>query len=187
MRFVLTTALSSLVVALVLAPVLRDFSRRNGLVDHPDHRRKLHRYPIPYMGGIPLALAYLLSFVVLFAWGATQTAVASLFKLLSAAGIVLLAGILDHPYQLQPFHIVGTQIVVAAIAFSGGAFIEGFSGRSLSSCLSFLVGTAAPLMTLAVQRFRSQQPIFRVMVGISITIWCPSAPRGDEWRYCSPE
>lgn len=53
---------TSFVFSLLLTPAVRHFAHRWGLVDHPDHSRKLHKSPIPRLGGVAVAAAYLLAF-----------------------------------------------------------------------------------------------------------------------------
>ena len=63
MRLLLILGLSSLLFALVLTPICRNLLRRLGMVDHPDQNRKLHRQPVATMGGVPIVIAYLASFL----------------------------------------------------------------------------------------------------------------------------
>ena len=51
-------ALKAFLVCLILTPIFRDIFRSYGIVDKPDRRRKVHVYPIPRVGGIPIAIAY---------------------------------------------------------------------------------------------------------------------------------
>src|SRR5271157_56724 len=50
--FLCAFALSS-----VLTPVCRNAALRMNLVDRPDGARKLHRRPVPHVGGIPILLS----------------------------------------------------------------------------------------------------------------------------------
>ena len=45
-------------LALVLTPLIRNFSNHLGLVDKPDLERKLHLGSIPRVGGIAVVIAY---------------------------------------------------------------------------------------------------------------------------------
>ncbi len=51
-------------IALVLTPICRDVFRSYGVVDQPDQLRKVHRYPIPRVGGLAIAASYLLAYLV---------------------------------------------------------------------------------------------------------------------------
>ena len=50
-------ALSSFLFCLALTPIVRAFSNKYRLVDHPDAQRKLHFSPIPRTGGVAILLA----------------------------------------------------------------------------------------------------------------------------------
>ena len=52
-------------IALVLTPIIRDISRSFNIVDRPG-LRKVHAYPIPRVGGIAIAVAYLVALLSIF-------------------------------------------------------------------------------------------------------------------------
>ena len=52
---VLWAAVKAFLIALVLTPIVRDIFRAYNVVDRPG-RRKVHSYPIPRVGGIPIAI-----------------------------------------------------------------------------------------------------------------------------------
>src|SRR5258708_6369419 len=45
-------------ISLLLTPLVRDMVRRWGLVDRPDAVRKLHKTPVPRLGGIAIMISY---------------------------------------------------------------------------------------------------------------------------------
>src|SRR5256885_15348901 len=98
--FLFLTA-TSLMICLALTPLCRDFFVNAGLLDHPDHGRKLHARPIPRTGGIPIAIAYLGSVVLLLISPLTAGSVLEQYlplalKLLPAAGLIVVAGLVDR-------------------------------------------------------------------------------------------
>ena len=58
----LSLGLFGFLAALNVTPLVRDLAIRFGIVDQPDNRRKLHRHPIPRVGGIAIFVSYLLAF-----------------------------------------------------------------------------------------------------------------------------
>ena len=56
---------TSAAITLALTPVARSVFHRMGWVDHPDQKRKLHRMPIPRLGGIPISIAFFASIFLL--------------------------------------------------------------------------------------------------------------------------
>ena len=53
-------------ISLLLTPLCRNLFRRLGIVDRPDEERKLHTQPVAHMGGVPIAITYLASCLLLF-------------------------------------------------------------------------------------------------------------------------
>src|ERR1039458_335521 len=58
-------AAAAFAAAFVLTPLCRNLAIRWGMLDRPDHDRKIHPGPIPRIGGVPIAIAYLASFAIL--------------------------------------------------------------------------------------------------------------------------
>lgn len=144
MHALVILAASAFLIALVLTPLFRNFFREHGMVDLPDETRKLHPQAVPNMGGIPLALAYAASFGVLLLVGrqyATTAPVnfAPALKLLPAAAIIFICGILDDRLKLQPFQKVLAQLAAAAGAFWAGVRVTGISSHHLPAWLSLAV------------------------------------------------
>jgi UDP-GlcNAc:undecaprenyl-phosphate GlcNAc-1-phosphate transferase len=52
-------AFTSFLLALVLTPLWCNLCRRWGWVDRPDGGRRLHRVPVPRVGGVSIFAAYL--------------------------------------------------------------------------------------------------------------------------------
>lgn len=57
MHSLLILAISSFCVAFAVTPLCRDLAIRWGIVDRPDHIRKLHTSPIPRVGGVSIFIA----------------------------------------------------------------------------------------------------------------------------------
>ncbi|HEY4360935.1 MAG TPA: MraY family glycosyltransferase [Bryobacteraceae bacterium] len=105
-------------IALVLTPIARDIFRAYNIVDRPGVR-KVHAYPIPRLGGISIAAAYLLGFT-----GLMHDSVLA-WEVLPGAGVIFAVGILDDFFNLPPrLKLVG-QILASCIAFWGGLRVPG--------------------------------------------------------------
>lgn len=142
MHALLILCASSFAAALFLTPLFRNLLNRHGIVDHPDRGRKLHPHPIPKMGGVPIAVAYLASFGILTLFGGAYGASAPLnfslaLKLFPAAAIVFAAGLLDDRYNLQPAQKILFQLAAGIAACLAGVRVTGISGHHLPAWLSF--------------------------------------------------
>jgi UDP-GlcNAc:undecaprenyl-phosphate GlcNAc-1-phosphate transferase len=138
---ILLLTIVSLVVSLSLTPVTRLLAFRLNLVDLPDNKRKIHKKPIPRLGGIPIVLAY---FGACFAGAAFLThnhvaahnGFAATRAIAPAAILVFLVGLIDDVVGLKPWHKLAVEIVAALTVIGGGVRIHDISAFSLHPVLS---------------------------------------------------
>jgi UDP-GlcNAc:undecaprenyl-phosphate GlcNAc-1-phosphate transferase len=133
MYSLLFLAVVSFALSLLLTPVVRNIFHRLGLVDHPDDARKLHKRPIPRVGGIAIALAYTLAFGLLLvtklkAGDIVWNAFPLIWKLFPAAVLIFVTGLLDDLFRLKPWQKLAGQIVSATVAYFAGVQVLGFGG-----------------------------------------------------------
>ncbi|MTV26947.1 undecaprenyl/decaprenyl-phosphate alpha-N-acetylglucosaminyl 1-phosphate transferase [Nitriliruptoraceae bacterium ZYF776] len=112
----LAVATTAAVVTGVVTPLVGRFARRIGAVDVPQDPRKVHRGPVPTLGGIALLVglvsatavaAVLPGFAPLF--GASSEPVA----LLLGAAIIVVVGIADDLFDLPPTVKLAGQLIAA--------------------------------------------------------------------------
>ena len=128
-------AASSLILCLALTPLCRDWFQRAGLVDRPDDARKMHRCPVPRIGGIPIAVAYIGAFALLmvspFRGGAfVSENLPLVWRLLPAAGLIFATGLVDDLIGLKSWQKLVGQLLAAFCAYWGGVQIAGLGGFS---------------------------------------------------------
>lgn len=142
----------SLVLSLLLTPVCRAAALRWNLVDVPDSSRKIHRHPIPRIGGVAVVLAYFGSCLLVAAVSAHNGAGAyfafsAAKSVAPAAVMVFLVGLADDILGLKPWHkLVG--ILAAAVVVSTGVHIRAIAGFPLPPWLG-AVGTIVWLVVCA--------------------------------------
>lgn len=102
--FLLESAGVSLLLCLLLMPV----ARKTGLLDHPAER-KVHRDPVPLVGGAAIYLAMILMIIL-----ATPYAVETL-PLMIACGMMLVVGMIDDVRELSAFIRFVIQILACCI------------------------------------------------------------------------
>ena len=125
----LVLGISAFVFCLVLTPICRDLFHRAGLVDRPDADRKFHLRAVPRMGGIPIALSYALSLMLVlwFTPGSSKIYIQHqqlFFSLLPAAGLIFMTGLLDDLIGLKPWQKLAGQLAAAILAVSFGAHLS---------------------------------------------------------------
>ena len=117
MNALIWLALVSFGLSLILTPIFRDIFRSYGVVDEPDQNRKIHKYPIPRVGGIAVAASYAASFfIVQFRTGILEEHLALVWKVLPAACVIFAVGIVDDLWGLKAWQKLLGQLLAAGIA-----------------------------------------------------------------------
>jgi UDP-GlcNAc:undecaprenyl-phosphate/decaprenyl-phosphate GlcNAc-1-phosphate transferase len=134
MRFHFAPLLSAFGAAVVLTWLVRKAAHRLGVLDCPDGVRKLHRAPIPLLGGVGVFGAWIVGVAAgsLFISPETPTATESSVSvsggfgpsLYLAAAVVLATGILDDVLTLRPRWKLLGQTIAATILVSGGLMVK---------------------------------------------------------------
>ena len=121
--------LCAFLFSIVLTPVCRDLFRRLGIVDRPDQTRKFHQAPVPLMGGVPIALAYVASWALLALFpGAASPHLARVLRALPACLVILGVGILDDILHIKPWQKLCGQTLGALLAYWAGVRILSIAG-----------------------------------------------------------
>ena len=99
MFLILTLGALSIVLALAVTPLVRDFLGKYFL-DHPDGVRKKHAAPVPRVGGIALVISYVITFGIALALPFTYTQhlhheLHNIVPLTLVASVVFFTGVLD--------------------------------------------------------------------------------------------
>ncbi len=115
--YVVAFVLSS-VFALFWTPVMRRAALQLGVVDRPDGRLKNHVEETPYLGGLAVFTAFLLTVGVL-----TEFEQETLGLLLSGT-IVLLVGLIDDFGALTPYQKLLGQTLAALVLVKSGTYIK---------------------------------------------------------------
>jgi len=120
------------VVSLILTPICRDIFRSYGVVDQPGEARKVHRYPIPRVGGLAIGVSYLLAYLLVRPEEGSPLAqqLSLVWKLLPGAALAFGIGLLDDFFDLRPWIKFVGQIGAAGLACVGGVRILTIAGTS---------------------------------------------------------
>ncbi len=118
----LITGIAALIFAALIAftmtPVARVLAFKVGAVDVPKDNRRMHKVPIPRMGGLAIAFAFIAT-TLLFCDYTPQTT-----ALWFGGMILVVLGIFDDIYNLNSLLKLAVQIVAALIAVWQGVTIE---------------------------------------------------------------
>jgi UDP-GlcNAc:undecaprenyl-phosphate/decaprenyl-phosphate GlcNAc-1-phosphate transferase len=99
----------ALCISLFLTPVIKMIASNLGIVDSPDER-KVHSEPIPRLGGLAIYAGFILSYILcdFFFDPPTTDIVLGLFI---GSIFIILTGILDDKFQINPFTKIFGQIL----------------------------------------------------------------------------
>lgn len=131
MRTYLVAFVLSLLSGLVFTRVFRDLALRLGLYDKGGGR-KIHKRPIPRVGGLAVVLSMALPMAGLAFWDndisreflADKALIASI---LGGGGLLFLVGLWDDLKDARAIVKLAAQVIAAIIVFSMGIRIEGIS------------------------------------------------------------
>ncbi len=109
-----------------MIPLVRKLAITLGAVDQPG-KRKVHLAPIPRLGGVGIYIGFFLSlFLIIWAYHAYE--LGYFFRpLITGATILLLVGIIDDTYGMQPPIKLFLQCLAAIVTYSLGVRVEFFS------------------------------------------------------------
>jgi UDP-GlcNAc:undecaprenyl-phosphate GlcNAc-1-phosphate transferase len=131
MRTYLVAFVLSLVVGLILTRVLRDLAHRFDLVDLGGGR-KIHKRPIPRLGGIAVGISGLLPLLGLAFWRNDISAqfwadIPLLVSLSVGGGLMFFVGLYDDLKDARARVKLAAQILAACVVFASGIRIEAVS------------------------------------------------------------
>ncbi len=133
---------TAFVFSFSLTPLARNVARRHGWLDVPDCARKLHRTPVPRIGGLPIFAAYVIAIGILMAAplniGATAAEALPVIRtVLLASLVVLLTGVADDIFGLSPRAKLAGQVLAAIVACWSGVQIQGLGGYVIGPTFSW--------------------------------------------------
>jgi UDP-GlcNAc:undecaprenyl-phosphate GlcNAc-1-phosphate transferase len=113
-----------LIVALAITPMVIWFATRVGALDQPNER-KIHKYPIPRLGGIAIYISFFVSLVFLLSLDPALHAFSFMnphdtLMLVLSLTIVLILGIWDDLRQLRPGQKFLGQFIAGTIVYLAG-------------------------------------------------------------------
>lgn len=134
----------SFILSFAMTPIVKNFAMKVGAIDVPTDERRMHRHPIPRLGGLAIFIGFLLS-VVLFADLTKQVQ-----GILVGAIIVAALGAVDDLISLKPMAKLLGQSVAAVVAISHGVIIHLFTNPNIFSVNEFILleGLALPITFL---------------------------------------
>jgi UDP-GlcNAc:undecaprenyl-phosphate GlcNAc-1-phosphate transferase len=120
--------------SLGLTPLTRQIAQRVGLMDKPGVR-KVHRAPIPLMGGLAIYGAFLLALLLFGNWPAH---IIELGAIVVGATWLALIGLLDDRFDLSPWLKFPAQFAAAVLVIASGIRVDLFNNPPLDTLLTVI-------------------------------------------------
>jgi len=131
----------SFALSLILTPIFRDIFRSYGMVDQPDGGRKIHKYPIPRVGGMAIACSYVGCFLIVpwLSRNPFEGELSLVWNVLPAIGVIFAVGVIDDLWGLKPWQKLFGQLAASGLAYFGGVRIVDVVGIHSASWWSLPV------------------------------------------------
>ncbi|MBM3212073.1 undecaprenyl/decaprenyl-phosphate alpha-N-acetylglucosaminyl 1-phosphate transferase [Candidatus Poribacteria bacterium] len=118
----------SFIIALILTPLLRWMAEKKGFLDNPGKRR-VHKEAVPRVGGVAIAISFLLMAIISFIFYKTETQEKTIVYMafLFSGLIVLFWGLWDDIKGMKARRKYLGQLIGVLILISSGFIIRRFS------------------------------------------------------------
>jgi UDP-N-acetylmuramyl pentapeptide phosphotransferase/UDP-N-acetylglucosamine-1-phosphate transferase len=125
---VILVLLLALVISFLMSPVVKAFAYKVGAIDVPKDARRIHKVPIPRLGGLAIFIGFLVSSLP-FVWPLSR----QMQGILLGAVIIVVLGVVDDITPLPAKLKFVVQIVAALIPTLNGVVIHVISNPNLFS------------------------------------------------------
>ena len=141
--------LCAFAVSFLMCPLVKSFAYKIGAIDVPKDNRRMHKKPVPRLGGLAIFLGFIVS-MLLFVKVDHQ-----LQGILLGASIIVVLGVVDDMSPLRAYFKFCVQIFAALVAVFHGVVIQTLScGSSASRTPS----TSSTALTALPAAFRPSAP-----------------------------
>ena len=125
--YVMLALLVALVVSFLMTPVVKTFAYKVGAIDVPKDARRMHKVPIPRLGGLAIFIGFIVS-ILLFVKITLE-----MKSILLGAVIIVVLGVVDDIMALPALLKFVVQIIAALIPALSGVQIIAFSNPNIFS------------------------------------------------------
>lgn len=125
--YVVLALLAALVVSFLMTPVVKSFAYKVGAIDVPKDDRRMHKKPIPRLGGLAIFFGFMVS-ILLFVEITPE-----MRSILLGAVVIVVLGVVDDIMALPAMLKFVVQIAAALIPALNGVVIQAFSNPNIFS------------------------------------------------------
>ncbi len=110
------------ILTFICSPLAKNFAYKIGAIDVPKDKRRMHKTPIPRLGGIAIFVGFYISVLVF----CTEHMSREVRGMLLGSIVIVALGIFDDVLALKPSQKFGFQLIATAIPVYFGVRITGF-------------------------------------------------------------
>lgn len=110
--------LISAVISLLATPLVKKLAVKIGAIDVPKDERRVHKKPIPLLGGLAIYIAFIIT--IILKKGSLET---SELGIILGSTIIVIGGVIDDIKDLKPIVKLSIQIVAALCLIASGVSI----------------------------------------------------------------
>ena len=145
------------ITSYLMVRILKKFALNKGLLDRPDHKRKIHKKAIPLLGGLGMYLAFTFSIVIHLAviysmqnsliipkviltqLLGIKSIMPQLIAILGTTFLLVFLGVIDDIKPLKARTKLIFQIIMALIVFSSGIRVTFFTHNTVLSAVLTII------------------------------------------------
>lgn len=127
--YVVLALLVAALVSFLMTPVVKTFAYKVGAIDVPKDARRMHKVPIPRLGGLAIFIGFLVSIVLFVNIRGNQ----QMQSILLGSVIIVILGVVDDITPLPAMFKFVVQIVAAVIPAMNGVVIQAISNPNVFS------------------------------------------------------
>lgn len=109
----------SFLIAFIATPIIRKIAIKIGAVDIPKDNRRMHKKPIPFLGGVAIYIATIIGILIFMPLKSSTT-----IAFILGGSLIMLTGLIDDFIDLSPRKKLLLQVVGAFILVIGGVTIK---------------------------------------------------------------
>ncbi len=130
----------AIIISLILTPLIRKFAFKIGAIDIPKDERRVHKEPMPLMGGLAIYFAVVITSLIFIPVDKT------LISVLVGGSIILISGMIDDIKGMSPKLKLLFQIGAGLVLIAGDVKVEFFTNPfTINNDLIYLNWLSIPI------------------------------------------
>jgi UDP-GlcNAc:undecaprenyl-phosphate GlcNAc-1-phosphate transferase len=137
-------ALVSITISAMLTPIIKKFAIRIKVIDIPKDNRRIHKKPIPLLGGLAIYFSFIITLILKKGTLSNQE-----IGILIGATIIAVGGFLDDKFEIRPWQKLLFQVAAAIALIFYGVEIVRITNPISNSELYTKIGLLSIPLTIA--------------------------------------